>query len=318
MQRQFKLESDKEARTLFGTADRNLRLIESKFDVQIVARSGLLSINGEDRSVESAGHLISELLSVIRGGGMIKRHELLYAISAIGKNKSKDVHKVFLDRIEVSSRRQYVVPKTIGQKAYVDAIRSYDMVFAIGPAGTGKTYLAMAMAVSCLKKKEVGRIILVRPTVEAGESLGYLPGDLYEKVSPYLHPLYDALYDMMEPDTIQQLMDRGIIEVAPLAYMRGRTLNDAFIILDEAQNCTSEQMKMFLTRIGFDTKTVITGDITQVDLPSSKKSGLVEAEPILKPIKGLKFVRFSGDDVVRHELVQEIIGAYEKNKAKNS
>jgi len=318
MEKKIRLRSDEEARALFGPADEYLRLVESKFDVKVFSRNELLTISGASELVEKATHLFEELLSIIRGGGRIKRHELSYAIQAIGKDRTSNVGEVFLDRIEVSSKRQYVTPKTLGQKAYVDAIRNYDMVFAIGPAGTGKTYLAMAMAVASLRKKEVSRIILVRPAVEAGESLGYLPGDLYEKISPYLRPLYDALYDMMEPDAIQKLMDRGVIEVAPLAYMRGRTLNDAFIIFDEAQNCTSEQMKMFLTRIGFDTKTVITGDITQVDLAKGKLSGLIEAQSILRPIKGLKFTYFTGEDVVRHELVQKILEAYEKNQGKDS
>ena len=224
----------------------------------------------------------------------------------------EDVHSIYLDKIEVSSKRQYVTPKSKGQKDYVDAIRKNDIVFGIGPAGTGKTYLAMAMAVNALRKQLVSRIILARPAVEAGESLGYLPGNLYEKVSPYLRPLYDALYDMVEVNKVQEYIDRGIIEVVPLAYMRGRTLNDSFIILDEAQNSTPEQMKMFLTRLGFDSKTVVTGDITQSDLPNHKESGLEHVTKILKDIQGIKFVHLSGEDVVRHELVLEIIRAYER------
>lgn len=318
MEKAFKLRNDEEARALFGPRDENLRLVESRFGVDTVARQGTLTVSGKDEAVAKSARLFDELLGILRGGGEIKRHEVMYAISAINKNRTQKVGKVFLDRIEVSSKRQYVTPKTLGQKAYVDAIRAYDLVFAIGPAGTGKTYLAMAMAVAYLQRKEVSRIILVRPAIEAGESLGYLPGNLYEKVSPYLRPLYDALYDMMEPDAVQRLMDRGIIEVAPLAYMRGRTFNDAFLILDEAQNCTIEQMKMFLTRLGFDTRTVVTGDITQVDLPTTKKSGLIEAQSILKGIRGLKFAYFTNDDVVRHELVQEIIDAYQNYRAKGS
>jgi len=256
---------------------------------------------------------MKELLTTIRHGGTIRKHDVGYAVNVVNKNNEMSLHDIYLDRIEVSSKRQYITPKSRGQKAYVDAIRKYDVVFSIGPAGTGKTYLAMAMAVNALKKRIVSRIILTRPAVEAGESLGFLPGTLYEKVTPYLRPIYDALYDMVEPDRIQDYLDRGIIEVAPLAYMRGRTLNDSFIILDEGQNSTPEQMKMFLTRLGFDSKTVITGDVTQSDLPKGKESGLMHVQKILKSIEGIKFVHLQSEDVVRHELVQEIIKAYEKS-----
>ncbi|MEF9475113.1 MAG: PhoH family protein, partial [Candidatus Mariimomonas ferrooxydans] len=218
----------------------------------------------------------------------------------------------FLSTIPVSSKKRFIVPRSETQKKYIDAIGQYDMVIGIGPAGTGKTYLAMAMAISALLKKQVSRIILARPAVEAGERLGFLPGDLYEKVNPYLRPLYDALFDMMEAEKAHRLIERGTIEIAPLAFMRGRTLNDSFIILDEAQNTTSEQMKMYLTRLGFNSKTVITGDVTQIDLPTSKSSGLIETEKILKGIKGLHFIYFTERDVVRHRLVQQIIKAYEK------
>jgi phosphate starvation-inducible PhoH-like protein len=311
VQRELTLLTDTEAKLLCGPHDENLKLMEKGLGVSIFARGQTLTIEGAKQEAEKAIKLIHELLITIRKGGMVKRHEVLYAIKSIKNHLTEDVHNIYLDKIEVSSKRQYVTPKSKGQKEYVDAIRRYDIVFGIGPAGTGKTYLAMAMAVNALRKQLVSRIILARPAVEAGESLGYLPGDLYEKVSPYLRPLYDALYDMVEVDKIQEFINRGIIEVVPLAYMRGRTLNDSFIILDEAQNSTPEQMKMFLTRLGFDSKTVITGDITQSDLPSYKEHGLTQVIRILKHIKGIKFVFLSGEDVIRHELVQEIIKAYE-------
>jgi phosphate starvation-inducible PhoH-like protein len=311
-EKNFKLLNDAEAATLFGKHDENLKLVEQELNVKIVARGADLNITGPDENVERASKLFDEILAVLRKGGIVRHYEIAYSIKAIKENSSADLHDMYLDKIEVSSKRQYVTPKTLGQKIYVDAIRNFDIVFAIGPAGTGKTYLAMAMAVNELKNERVSRIILTRPAVEAGEKLGYLPGDLYEKVTPYLRPLYDALYDMMEVDKIENYLDRGIIEVAPLAYMRGRTLNDAFIIMDEAQNSTPEQMKMLLTRIGFDSKAVITGDVTQVDLPSPKNSGLIQATSIFKDIEGIKFINFTEKDVVRHELVQEIIKAYER------
>ncbi len=308
-----KIQDDAEARTLFGKHDENLKLIEKGFGITTVFRSGDLILKGSRDSIEKASRLFEELLLTIRKGGIIKRHEVQYAIRAIKNNKSEDLHDIYLDKIEVSSKRQFITPKSKTQKEYCDAIRNHDIVFGIGPAGTGKTYLAMAMAVNALKKQIVSRIIMTRPAVEAGESLGYLPGTYYDKVSPYLRPLYDALYDMMDIERIQALIERGIIEVAPLAYMRGRTLNDSFIILDEAQNSTPEQMKMFLTRLGFDSKTVITGDITQSDLPKGRESGLKHVSRILKEIEGLNFVYFSEEDVVRHELVQEIIKVYQRN-----
>jgi len=312
MERSITLRSNDEARTLFGKCDENLRLIESAFKVKIFLKEQRLLISGEREKTDKALRLFDELLSIMRSGGNIKKDELAYSIAAFTKDPEMDLKNIYLDRIDVFSKRQFITPKTEGQKKYVDAIRGYDIVFGIGPAGTGKTYLAMAMAVNALKRQEVNRIILTRPAVEAGESLGYLPGTLYEKVTPYLRPLYDALYDMMEPDRIQDYIERGIIEVAPLAYMRGRTLNDSFIILDEAQNSTPDQMKMFLTRLGFDSKTVITGDATQSDLPPGKETGLHHVERILKHITGIKFIYFSRDDVVRHALVQEIIRAYER------
>ncbi|MCM8798376.1 MAG: PhoH family protein, partial [Candidatus Omnitrophica bacterium] len=286
------------------------KLIEESLGVKIIGRGEAVVIVGEEAEVEKAASLFTELLTVVRKGGIVRKHELLFALRTIKNGKTTPLQDIYLDRIEVSSKRHYITPQTKGQKEYIDAIRKYDIVFCIGPAGTGKTYLAMAMAVNALQNQDVSRIILVRPAVEAGESLGYLPGDMYEKVSPYVRPLYDALYDMMEVEKIERYIERGIIEVVPLAYMRGRTLNDSFIILDEAQNSTPEQMKMFLTRLGFDSKAVITGDITQSDLPLGKESGLIQAQYVLKDIEGIKFVILTGEDVVRHELVQEIIKAY--------
>lgn len=315
MEKAILLQGNEEARALFGKFDENLRLVQSSFGVKIVSRGERLVIDGKKEAVEESAKLLKELLAIIRQGGNIKRDEILYSIKSFKKDSHVDLKGIYLDRIDVSSKRQFVAPKTAGQERYVDAIRHYDIVFGVGPAGTGKTYLAMAMAVHALKKQEVSRIILTRPAIEAGESLGFLPGDLYEKVTPYLRPLYDALYDMMEVNKIQEYIERGVIEVAPLAYMRGRTLNDSFIILDEAQNSTTEQMKMFLTRLGFDSKTVITGDATQSDLPSGRESGLNHVQRILKHIKGVKFIFFTGEDVVRHPLVQEIIKAYEDDAA---
>ncbi|MBL7068859.1 MAG: PhoH family protein [Candidatus Omnitrophica bacterium] len=314
MEKSIKIHNNAEAKVLFGKHDENLKLIEKGVGVTTVFGNGDLVLNGPKDSVEKALRILEELLLTIRRGGTIKKHEVQYAIKAIDNNTTADLHDIYLDKIEVSSKRQFITPKSKTQKEYCDAIKKYDVVFGIGPAGTGKTYLAMAMAVNALKKQIVSRIIMTRPAVEAGESLGYLPGTYSDKVTPYLRPLYDALYDMMEIDRIQMLIERGIIEVAPLAYMRGRTLNDSFIILDEAQNSTPEQMKMFLTRLGFDSKTVITGDITQSDLPKNQESGLEHASRILKEIEGLKFIFFSGEDVVRHELVQDIIRVYQKSR----
>jgi len=297
---------------LYGNSEENLRIIEKAFGVTIVPRANFLKITGDESGLEKSRTLFGELAAVVRDGRVIRGHELKYAVRAIMQHKEKEMQSFLAERIRVSSKKMFVTPKTEGQNVYVDAIRNYDIVFGIGPAGTGKTYLAMAMAVEALLEERVSRIILTRPAVEAGESLGFLPGDLYEKITPYLRPLYDALYDMMEVSQVQRHIERGIIEVAPLAYMRGRTLNDSFIILDEAQNSTSEQMKMFLTRLGFDSKTVITGDITQVDLPGNRKSGLVQVQSVLEEITGIRFVYFTERDVVRHELVQEIIKAYEK------
>lgn len=315
MEKSIHFQNIQETQTIFGKYDENIRLIESSLGVRIVGRGEAITIVGEEQDVDKTIKLFEELLAVVRKGGIVRKHEVIFALRSIKNGKASELQEIYLDRIEVSSKRRYITPQTRGQKEYIDAIRKYDIVFCIGPAGTGKTYLAMAMAVNALLNQDVSRIILVRPAVEAGESLGYLPGDMYEKVSPYLRPLYDALYDMMEAEKIERYMERGIIEVVPLAYMRGRTLNDSFIILDEAQNSTPEQMKMFLTRLGFDSKAVVTGDITQSDLPSGKESGLIQAQYVLKAIEGIKFVFLTGEDVVRHELVQEIIKAYAKYEA---
>lgn len=307
----IQIRDDSEARTLFGKHDETLKKIEKAFGVKTAFRNGDLKVAGDEETyLSDVEKILNEFLVVIRKGGHLSSRDIDYAIKNAGISMHLD--DIFLDRIEVWSKRVYITPRSEGQKKYVDAIRKYDIAFGIGPAGTGKTYLAMAMAVNALKKNLVSRIILTRPAVEAGENLGYLPGDIYEKVNPYLRPLYDALYDMVEPHMIKDYLDRGVIEVAPLAFMRGRTLNDSFIIMDEAQNSTREQMKMFLTRLGFDSKTVITGDITQSDLPKGKRSGLAHARSLLGDIKGIKFVILKEEDVVRHELVQKIIGAYKR------
>src|SRR3989338_4871537 len=309
------IKSDEEAQALFGKHDQYLRRIEQALGVSVVLRNSQLKISGGEEPVAKTMKLFDDLLVVVRSGAPLRKDDFDYALRALNDDRLIRLRQVYQERIEVPSKRRFVIPRTPGQKTYVDAMRTHDIVFAIGPAGTGKTYLAMAIAVEHLTKGEVSRIILTRPAVEAGERLGYLPGDLYEKINPYLRPLYDALYEMMEIDMIQRYIDRGIIEVAPLAYMRGRTLNDSFVILDEAQNTTSEQMKMFLTRLGFDSKAVVTGDVTQIDLPSEKPSGLIQVQRLLDNIPGIKFTMFSGQDVVRHELVQAIIEAYEKHKA---
>lgn len=308
------LEDSKNLPLLYGDLDRNLKLIESSYGVSISARGNKLIIEGREEGVAAAEHLISQLSEMLSEGVISQKEGVSAAINAFASNPSVALRDIFQEEIAVSSRKRPVVPKNETQRRYIEAIKQYDIVFGIGPAGTGKTYLAMAMAVSALLRREVSRIILARPAVEAGERLGFLPGDLYEKVHPYLRPLYDALYDMIETEKANKLVERGDIEIAPLAFMRGRTLNDSFIILDEAQNTTSEQMKMFLTRLGFNSKTVITGDITQIDLPGGKGSGLIEVQKILEGIEGIKFVYFTNKDVVRHKLVQQIIKAYEKHE----
>jgi len=299
------------SRQLFGERDRHLQQISQALDVQIKARGNSVHIQGETIAVRLAQNLLTQLYGLLKDRYPIYSKDIDYAIRLVSQDDRVRLKDVFLDTVFVTAKKNSITPKSRAQKEYIDAMRQHDIVFGIGPAGTGKTYLAMAMAVAALSKGTVDRIILTRPAVEAGETLGFLPGDLTEKVDPYLRPLYDALHDMMRFEKVANLMHQGIIEVAPIAFMRGRTLNDSFIILDEAQNTTSEQMKMFLTRIGFNSKAVITGDITQVDLPSHKTSGLIEAKDILKNINGIDFVFFSKEDVVRHKLVQNIIQAYE-------
>jgi phosphate starvation-inducible PhoH-like protein len=297
---------------LLGRHDEHLRLLEAELDLRIVARGAEITLRGSERQVARGTRILEELGARVTAGLPVQAADVRAALRVLAEDERADLRSIFLDAIPVPSRKKSITPKTLMQKRYVDAIRAHDVVIGIGPAGTGKSYLAMAMAVSALTRREVSRIILTRPAVEAGERLGFLPGDMYEKVHPYLRPLYDALYDMMEPEKVATMTERGAIEIAPLAYMRGRTLNDAFIVLDEAQNTTSEQMKMFLTRLGFNSRMVITGDITQVDLPSSRVSGLIEIQAILKGITGISFVYFTEKDVVRHELVSEIIRAYDE------
>jgi phosphate starvation-inducible PhoH-like protein len=314
------IEDIDQAANLFGNFDENIKLIEEGLDVKIVLRGGTIKITGEEKNVESANKLFNKLMGMIEKGDVITTQNVLYTMNMIEAGEEEKLKSLMSDTVCITARGKQIRCKTYGQMKYVEAMRKNQIVFGIGPAGTGKTYLAMAMAITAMKNKEVGRIILTRPAVEAGEKLGFLPGDLQEKVDPYLRPLYDALYDILGAEVFQKYMEKGLIEVAPLAYMRGRTLDDSFIILDEAQNTTPEQMKMFLTRIGFGSKAVITGDVTQIDLPRGKKSGLKEVMEILKGIEGIEFVMLSEEDVIRHPLVAKIIKAYEiyeKNKEEN-
>lgn len=297
---------------LFGDFDKNVQIIEDAFDVKIISRDNEIEVSGPEEGVLKAEAVLKRLINLLAKGEIISKQSVSYLVQLADENEIERVNDFCADYVCVTARGRQIKCKTHGQKKYVDAIKNNDVVFGIGPAGTGKTFLAVAMAVTAFKKKEVDRIVLTRPAVEAGEKLGFLPGDLQHKVDPYLRPLYDSLYEMMGFDAYQNYLEKGMIEVVPLAYMRGRTLDNSFIIMDEAQNTTPEQMKMFLTRIGFGSKVVVTGDITQVDLPKDKKSGLKEVINILKNIKGLEFVYLSDKDVVRHELVQKIIQAYEK------
>lgn len=303
-----------QAVSLFGSFDENIRLIEKEYAVSVVNRGAELKVSGEAEKVAAACKAIEGLIMLINKGEQLNDQNVRYCISLVNEGSEDKLPSIASDCICITSRGKPVKPKTIGQSNYIEKIENNTIVFGVGPAGTGKTYLAVAMAVKAFRAKEVNRIILTRPAVEAGEKLGFLPGDLQQKVDPYLRPLYDALFDMLGADHFQKYQEKGNIEVAPLAYMRGRTLDDSFIILDEAQNTTPEQMKMFLTRLGFGSKIVVTGDVTQIDLPDGKKSGLKEAVRILKNIPDIEAVQFTEKDVVRHKLVQDIVKAYEKNE----
>ena len=302
--------------SLFGSFDENIRLIESEFSVTVLNRGSDLKISGEAENVAKATTAIERLLALINKGEALSDQNVRYVISLVKDGEEDKLMSLSGDCVCITSKGKPVKPKTLGQKKYVEAIRKNTIVLGAGPAGTGKTYLAVAMAVTAFRAKEVNRIILTRPAVEAGEKLGFLPGDLQQKVDPYLRPLYDALFDMLGAEAFARYQERGSIEVAPLAYMRGRTLDDSFIILDEAQNTTREQMKMFLTRLGFNSKMVVTGDVTQIDLPDGKRSGLTDAMRILRNVPDISINTFTEKDVVRHKLVQDIIKAYEKNEEK--
>ena len=297
--------------TLFGSYDENLKHFESLFNVRIRTQGHDLLVEGESLNLDKVDRIIDQLSSLLRDGYKLSNADVKTASALMAENGAVDLRDHFLKGSITAAGKRRVAPKTVNQRRYLDAIDRHDIVFGIGPAGTGKTYLAMAQAVTFLVAKKVSRIILARPAVEAGEKLGFLPGDMQEKVNPYLRPLYDALYDMIDAERVARYLERGTIEIAPIAFMRGRTLNDSFVILDEAQNTTSEQMKMFLTRLGFGAKAVITGDVTQIDLPTGRTSGLVEAMKVVSAIEGISFIHFDDRDVVRHRLVQQIVKAYE-------
>ena len=297
---------------LFGSFDENIKMIENEYNVHVIGRDSELKISGEAESVGKAVKVIDSLLSFINKGEALSEQNIRYCMSLVNEGSEEKIQELSTDCVCITSKGKPVKPKTLGQKRYCQSIAKNTITIGVGPAGTGKTYLAVAMAVTAFRAKQVNRIILTRPAVEAGEKLGFLPGDLQNKVDPYLRPLYDALFDMLGAENFQKYQERGNIEVAPLAYMRGRTLDDSFIILDEAQNTTPEQMKMFLTRLGFNSKAIITGDVTQIDLPDARRSGLVEASKILRDIPDIAICRFTEKDVVRHRLVQDIIKAYEK------
>ena len=304
------------AQQLYNGEPKNLQHLEEQLGVKTTAREGWIKLEGEAAAVERAKQLFQLLEASLKAGSHIRNRDFTQALNVVRHEGVAELKSLFAERITTSTKKSVVTPKTAGQRKYVEAIRKHDVTFGIGPAGTGKTYLAMAMAVAALREEKAGRIVLTRPAVEAGEALGFLPGDLHEKLAPYLRPLHDALMDMLPPDEIQRHMERGTIEIAPLAYMRGRTLNHAFIILDEAQNTTAEQMFMFLTRLGIGSRAVVTGDPTQIDLPAHKHSGLIEAERALQNIDGIALIQFSKRDVVRHPLVQRIIAAYEEHRGR--
>lgn len=301
-----------EALGVFGRNDQNLKLLERSFDVRLVPRGDTLVIEGDEADAKRVASMIRRIIDLHRSGHYVTGQEMRYAIAQAKAGNTEVLLDLYADVIITTSRGKQIRPKTIGQKQYAEAMRRDSLVFGIGPAGTGKTYLAMAMAIAAFRDKQVARIVLTRPAVEAGEKLGFLPGDLQDKVDPYLRPLYDALYDIMGVEAFRRNMERGLIEVAPLAYMRGRTLDDSFVVLDEAQNTTHEQMKMFLTRLGFGSRAVVTGDVTQIDLPRGTESGLLEARRVLVDIAGISIIHLTDQDVVRHELVQKIIRAYER------
>ncbi len=313
-ERKLLIRSIDEVRSLFGERDSFLKQISETLDVQIVTRDNEIVISGQEENVNKADKVFRELLSVLRKGRSLEESDIDYAVRIVDNDEELDLLNLSDDEIVFTNRGKLVRPKTKGQKMYVDSVRNNTLVFGVGPAGTGKTYLAIALAVAALRAKDVDRIILTRPAVEAGERLGFLPGDLQAKIDPYLRPLYDALFDILGNDQFAKYMEKGIIEVAPLAYMRGRTLDNSFIILDEAQNSTKEQMKMFLTRLGFGSKAIVTGDITQIDLPRNNKSGLIQAIHVLKNIDDIGIIMLTAKDVVRHKLVQKIVKAYEKSE----
>ena len=312
--RKLKLREGTNTAILFGHHDRHLKLIEEDLGVRLSARGEELTLDGNPEATRYAERVLTELAGLANDGMLLQPDDVTHALTALRQSPETPLKELLSNATTIVTKKRFVVPKTPTQKTYIDAIETHDIVIGIGPAGTGKTYLAMAMAVSALMKREVNRIILARPAVEAGEKLGFLPGDMIAKVNPYLRPLYDALFDMMDMERATRAIERGDIEIAPLAFMRGRTLNDSFVILDEAQNATAEQMKMFLTRLGFNSKAVVTGDITQVDLPPDRVSGLIEVRDILCHVEGIRFVYFDERDVVRHKLVQDIIKAYDQHE----